>query len=287
MSNEHLVHSDHSSPIQMNITPTSAKWDYLSFTVATLQAGENQIINTTGVEVALVPLSGAGLVTVGDKGFRLSRESVWTEMPHVLYVPPGNEIHVIASSTFEFAYGSAPAEGKYPLRLFAPEEQQVLVRGGGSATRQVNFTLQHPMPAERLILFEVYVSGGMYSGWPPHCHDGFAGSPYLEETYYYKMDPPKDGFAMHRNYRIDNDFDETFTVKDGDCVLVTEGFHPVAVPPGTRTYFLNYLAGELLNEDRQKPPYDDPAWGFMKDDWEANKMTYPIVSHPKKDGSDA
>ena len=149
------------------------------------------------------------------------------------------------------------------------------------ATRQVNFTLQHPLPAERLILFEVYVSGGMYSGWPPHCHDGFAGSPYLEETYYYKIDPPEHGYAIHRNYRIDNDFDEVFVCKDGDCVLVTEGFHPVAVPPGSRVYFLNYLAGELLDADRAKPPYDDPAWGPMKDDFTRNSFEYPIVNHPE------
>ena len=31
------------------------------------------------------------------------------------------------------------------------------VRGGGVAVRQVNHILAHPLPAERLILFEVYV----------------------------------------------------------------------------------------------------------------------------------
>ncbi|MGB1251195.1 MAG: 5-deoxy-glucuronate isomerase [Candidatus Promineifilaceae bacterium] len=277
MSDEHLVRSNYDSPVQINVTPENAKWDYLGYTVMTLADGEEHRIDTAGIEVALVPLSGSALLTVGEQGFRVSRKSVWEEMPHVLYVPPGQEIVVLASSDFEFAYGSAPAEGKYPVRLFTPAEQQVVVRGGGAATRQVNFTLQHPMPAERLILFEVYVSGGMYSGWPPHCHDGFAGSPYLEETYYYKINPKKDGYAIHRNYRIDNDFDEVFVCKDGDCVLVTEGFHPVAVPPGSQVYFLNYLAGELLDEDRAKPPYDDPAWGPMKDNFEANKLTYPVV----------
>ena len=113
--------------------------------------------------------------------------------------------------------------------------------------------------AWRLILFEVYVPGGAWSGWPPHCHDGYMGSPYLEEVYYYRIDP-HDGFAIHRNYRKDNDFDELFTVRSGDLVLVTQGFHPVAAAPGSNVYFLNYLAGELLDGERATPPYDDPDY---------------------------
>jgi 5-deoxy-glucuronate isomerase len=277
MTNEHHVHSNYNSPVQININPMRAKWKHLSFTVMTLADGETYTIGTDNVEVALVPLSGAALLTVGEQGYRVSRKSVWEEMPHVLYAPPGEPVEIIASSRFEFAYGTAPAEGKYPVRLFTPAEQDVVIRGGGAATRQVNFTLQHPLPAERLILFEVYVSGGMYSGWPPHCHDGFADSPYLEETYYYRIDPGDSGYCIHRNYRTDNDFDEVFVCKDGDCVLVTQGFHPVAVPPGSRVYFLNYLAGELQDEQRAQPPYDDPAWGWMKADYNANQLKYPVV----------
>lgn len=277
MENGHLIRPEPTQKELMKITPKSAQWEYLSFVVVALTAGDTYEIATEGNEVAIVPLMGAGTGAVAGETYTLDRTSYWEQLPHVLYVPPKQTVIMTATSDFEFAYGGAPAEGKYPVRLFTPDEQKVVVRGGGMATRQVNFTLQHPMPAERLILFEVYVSGGMYSGWPPHCHDGFAGSPYLEETYYYRIDPKEHGYCIHRNYRIDNDFDEVFSVRNGDCVLVTEGFHPVAVPPGNRVYFLNYLAGELLDEDRAKPPYDDPAWTEMKDDWERNSMTYPIV----------
>lgn len=275
--NEHLIKTDPNATVQMAITPQSAGWRYLSYSVVTLGAGESCTVDTDGVETALVPLSGAGRVTVDDAAFELSRSGVFDAMPHVLYVPPGPAVTVVGSADFTFAYGSAPAEGRYPVRLFAPREMKAEVRGGGMATRQVNHILAHPLPAERLILFEVYVSGGMYSGWPPHCHDGFAGSPYLEETYYYRVEPREHGYCIHRNYRTDNDFDELFTVRDGDCVLVTQGFHPVAVPPGSRVYFLNFLAGELEDEARGTPPYDDPAWAFMKDDYTANAMALPVV----------
>ena len=100
------------------------------------------------------------------------------------------------------------------------------------------------MPAERLILYEVYVPGGAWSGYPPHCHDGYGGSAHLDETYYFRTDP-SNGVALHRNYRRDNDFEEIFAVRDTDLVLVTQGFHSTSAAPGSNLYFLNYLAGRV------------------------------------------
>jgi 5-deoxy-glucuronate isomerase len=273
---EHLIHPAQDSEVLMDVTPESAGWEYLTFTVVALTAGQSHSIDTAGNEYAIVPLQGSGTLRVGDEAFAVARSSVFEQMPEILYVPPGHTVQIEAEGAFEFAYGSAPAVGKYPVRLFRPAEMKAEVRGGGAATRQVNHVLAAPLPAERLILFEVYVPGGMYSGWPPHCHDGYEGSPYLEEVYYYRTQP-EHGYCIHRNYRRDNDFDELFTVKNGDLVLVTQGFHPVAVPPGTNVYFLNYLAGELLDEARATPPFDDPDWGWMKEDFGGNPMPLPAV----------
>lgn len=272
---EHLIKPDYESDVAIEVTPKSAGWRYLSFKVVSLAAGGRYSQQSDGDEVALVPLVGRGSVDVSGEQFGLERSGFFEQAPQVLYAPPGKEIAIEAATAFEFAIGGAPAEGKYQTRLFMPDEMKREVRGGGAARRQVNHVLAHPLPAERLILFEVYVPGGMYSGWPPHCHDGYAGSPYLEEVYYYRI-KPEHGYALHRNYRRDNDFDEVFTVQDGDLVLVTQGFHPVAVPPGSNVYFLNYLAGDLLAEDRGIPPYDDPNWAWMKEDWEGNSLNLPV-----------
>ena len=273
---EHLIRPQKETNILIDVTPESAGWDYLSFKVVKLKAGEMYQQDSAGDEVALVPLVGSGGVTANDKQFAISRHNYFAEPPHILYAPPQTALTVTAATDFEFAIGGAPAEGKYPIRLFKPEEMKREVRGNGAALRQVNHVLAHPLPAERLILFEVYVPGGCYSGWPPHCHDRYAGSPYLEETYYYRIEPQASGYCIHRNYRVDNDFDELFTVRDGELVLVTQGFHPVAVPPGSQVYFLNYLAGELLDEARGTPPYDDPDWGWMKQDYDGNKLSLPV-----------
>ena len=241
----------------------------------TIKAGEKFQQATEGEEIALVPFKGEMRIEVDKDRFELRRENFFAELPHVLYAPPRKTIRVEAITNVEFAIGGAPAEGKYPTRLFAPSEMKAEIRGGGAARRQVNHILQHPLPAERLILFEVYVPGGAWSGWPPHCHDGYMGSPYLEEVYYYRLEP-QNGFAIHRNYRKDKSFDELFAVQSGDAVLVTQGFHPVAAAPGSNVYFLNYLAGDLLNEARGTPPYDDPDYAWIKDRWEENVLKLPI-----------
>ena len=77
--------------------------------------------------------------------------------------------------------------------------------------------------------------------------------------------------------RIDNDFDEIYPAYHTDLVLVTQGFHSTAAAPGCNIYFLNYLAGELLDDARGTPPYDDPAYAWMKHDWDRDKMTLPVV----------
>ena len=272
----HLLHPNREKHILHDVSPSSAGWTYLRYRVVRLSVGEVYEHETGNTEIALVPLSGRAQIEAADQTFDVARTDVFSELAPVLYAPPRTAIRVHARTAFEFAIGGAPAEGIYPLRLIQPAEIRREIRGGGAATRQVCHTLSHPLPAERLILFEVYVPGGHWSGWPPHCHDGYAASAYLEETYYFRMDPAT-GSAMHRNYRIDTDFDEVYTVNDSDLVLVTQGFHSTAAAPNCTLYFLNFLAGELIGDARATPPYDDPAFAYIKDDWAAHSRPLPII----------
>lgn len=272
----HHLKSNYDEMLVLDVTPESANWDYLSFRIVNITSDKTYFHTTDNTEVAIVPLSGQGVIEVGGSKYSMSRKGVFEEKPHVLYVPPNNDIAVTTSDGFEFAIGGAPAEGKYPIRLFSPDEMKSEVRGGGAATRQVNHILSYPLPAERLILFEVYVPGGSWSGYPPHCHDGYGGSAHLDETYYFRTNP-ENGVAIHHNYRVDTDFEEIFAVKNTDIVLVTQGFHSTAAAPGSNVYFLNYLAGELYDSDRATPPYDDPEYAWLKDDYTGNLMKLPIV----------
>jgi len=275
--NANHLKSNYDDMIVLDVTPGSANWDYLSFRVIRLMGEQVYLHQTKDTELALVPLEGSGVAETAAGDFPLRRAGVFQEKPAVLYLPPGHEFGVRADGSFEFAIGAAPAAGKYPLRLFTPDEIRAEVRGGGAARRQVHHTLAHPMPAERLILYEVYVPGGAWSGYPPHCHDGYGGSAHLDETYYFRTDPAE-GVALHRNYRRDKDFEEVFAVRNTDLVLVTQGFHSTSAAPGSNLYFLNYLAGELIDDARKTPPYDDPDYAWLKEDYEGNQMQLPLMA---------
>ena len=180
MSNS-LVRNAGGDGVRIDVTPESADWRYLSFSNVQLACGATHTDQRDDQETAIVPLGGGGVVVAGGEQFELSRTSVFTEMPSIVYVTPGDGIEVTAGEDgFEFAIGSASAEGMYPTRLIRPDEMKSEVRGGGASQRQVNHVLAPPVDAERLILYEVYVPRGMWSGWAPHRHDGVDGSPYLK-----------------------------------------------------------------------------------------------------------
>ena len=263
----------------LNITPETAGWKYLSFSVRDHKDGTEWKEQRENQEVAIVPISGKGSFEINGKKYTVSRSSVFTQMPQVLYVHPGEIIKLLSGGDLCFAIGSAPAEGVYPTRLFEPQEMHAEIRGGGAAYRQVNHILAAPLPAERLILFEVYVPRGSWSGWAPHCHDGHDGSPYLEETYYFKLQPDN-GFWMHRNWR-DGEFEEVMSGKDGDCALVPQGYHSSVCCPGSHMFFLNFLAGDLLHEKRSTPPCYHSDFTWIEDDWEQGAWELPIVKKPK------
>lgn len=275
-SARHHVRPNASGSVKIEVTPESAGWRDIKFSVIELAAGETYTVTLEDRETAVVPLQGRGTASAGSVQTTLERESVFTSMPSVLYVPPRVQIVITAIDRFTFSIGSAPAVGKYPERLFLPSEMKTEIRGGGTSLRQVNHILAMPLPAEHLILYEVYVPRGTWAGWAPHCHDGRDGSPYLEEVYYFRLDPPN-GFLLQRNWRDDENFDEQFVAKDGDVVLVTKGFHSTVACPTSHMYFLNYLAGDLEDDARSTPPCFHSEYTWITEDWSAGAWELPVV----------
>jgi 5-deoxy-glucuronate isomerase len=266
-----------SSNVLIDVTPESAGWRDINFSVVKLAVGESHEVMFEDRELAIVPIEGSATVNAGSISASMQRESVFTQMPTVLYAPPLTPTRIIADvGGFTFAVGSAPAVGKYPVRVFEPSEMKSEIRGGGTARRQVNHILAMPLPAEHLILYEVYVPRGTWAGWAPHCHDGRDGSPYLEEVYYFRLQPDN-GFLMHRNWREDEGFEELFVARDGDAVLVTKGFHSTVACPTSHMYFLNYLAGDLEGDDRSTPPCFHSEFTWIQDNWDAGAWHLPVV----------
>ena len=255
------------------VTPDSAGWRYLSFDLVELAPGQSHHHRLDDQETAITPLSGAAALRLGDEEHRVSRTSVFDELAPIGYVPPGVEATVTADGPFTFAVGSAPAEGRYPARLIEPSIIRSEIRGGGAAHRQVNHSLAYPIEAERLILYEVYVPRA------PHRHDGVEGSPYLEEVYYFRLDRPE-GFWMHRNWHDDDPdahWEELYRGGDGDFALVPAGSHSSVACPGSNMYFLNYLAGELVGDERATPPCFASEHTWIESDWTQGQWNLPVV----------
>ena len=232
----------------IKVTPESAGWEYVGFEVLRLEAGRSASRRTGGEEVCLIPLSGTCNVSAGDEEWKDlgRRESVFEGLPSAVYLPPGTEYRVEASTDLEIAVASAPAErGTAPMRI-GPEDIDVEVRGTGNMEREIRPILMEDREAERLLVVEVLTPNGHWSSYPPHKHD--QDDPprerYLEETYYHKIRPDK-GFALQRVFTEDGSLDETLTFHDGDVVLVPEGYHVVSAPPGYDLYYLNVMAGPV------------------------------------------
>src|SRR5438034_1950925 len=230
----------------VNITPETASWQYVSFAVYQLTRGQTLRGAADGRETTVVVLSGIGRAelngqSVGQLGERLSVFE--NKAPYALYLSEDASYLVECTSDgMEIAVASAPTTHQHlPARVVRPEEISVELRGEGNTQRRIQHILDSDQEAERLIVVEVITPAGNWSSFPPHKHD--TENPpfeaYLEETYYYHVQPT-DGFAFQRVYTYEG-FDETVAVHDGDLVLVPRGYHVVSAAPVLDSYCTNIL----------------------------------------------
>lgn len=258
-----------------NLSPDQAGWTYLGIRVLLLEPGDVVELADDASESAIVLVRGCVDVSGPALSHRLTRSNPFLEMGEVAYLPPRSRATLRAQVASEIAIGTAPADGRYPPRIITPQEMASELRGGGPAYRQITSPLAHPIPAERLIVYEAYLPRGTWSGWPPHRHDGRDGSPYLEETYFFHFDRPS-GYGVHRNYATDEGYDQQIVVSDGSLVTVPRGYHVCAAAPAANAWILNFLAG--ASDDRALPPVFDQAETWITEDWSRGAMQLPAVA---------
>jgi len=232
------------------ITPQSAGWRYVGFSLYRLHKGETVAEATGGAEVILVMVEGkAHLAGAGqDWGVLGDRMSVFDKSPpHCLYLPNGTEWQAEAASNCTIAVCSAPGKSGHEARRIGPEGITLTQRGKSTNTRHINnIAMENEDFCDSLLVTEVFTPAGHWSSYPSHRHDedDFPRITYLEETYYHRLNPPS-GFGIQRVYTDDGRLDETMAVADGDVVLVPRGHHPCGAPYGFEMYYLNVMAGPL------------------------------------------
>lgn len=265
----------HDPDLILSITPGRAGWDLISFQARRLGENKTWAFETGDCELALVNLSGRYTVRSnrGEWTGIGSRENVFKGAAHALYLPRGTEFLVTAEQPGEFAVARAPTDQDHDPWLIQPKDVPISVRGGDTVSRQINDLLPPGSPVHRLVLVEVYTPGGNWSSYPPHKHDvhieedGKLVEADLEEVYFYKFDKPE-GYAFQWIYTDENSplqkarhgVDAVVRPEENCAVLIPEGYHPVASPPGYMTYYLNVLAGSAQSLANQ----DDPRYTWVK-----------------------
>ena len=214
--------------------------------------------NFVGTELLLVPLDGTVTVSAGMEesgtllSCRLGRSSPLEPPSGVVYVPPGSawKIETNGRQARVALLGSRVSReerrpGIAPL-VIKPEMMSKRIVGKENWQREVRTFTSESGPTRRLIAGEtLHLIPGGWSSFPPHKHDTWsaAGERPLEEFYYYRCQPVG-GFGMQLVYGDGVDF--SARVRDGDCVIIDRGYHPVVSTPGTIVYYLWALAGDGL-----------------------------------------
>jgi 5-deoxy-glucuronate isomerase len=179
------------------------------------------------------------------------------------------------------AIATAPASGRDGVAEdvigISPTDVRAEIRGAGNATRQINHIIAPDFPADRLEVVEVLTPSGNWSSWPPHKHDvdDMPNEAVLEEIYYYRF-RPEETWGIQRVYRGDRSRDGIWEVRNGDVVLVTDGYHPFIAPQTNHGYYLNALAGDR----RTMACSFDPELAWIRDSWptETPDPRVPLVS---------
>jgi 5-deoxy-glucuronate isomerase len=248
------------------VTPERAGWQYVSLVVRRMAPGERIVSSTGPDEVALVVLGGRCRVEAGGREWALGeRATVFDGQPWTLYLPPRMSYRATADTPVEIAICGARAETAREPALIRPEEVEAEIRGAGNAARQINHIVRPDFPARRLLVVEVFTPSGNWSSYPPHKHDvpDMPREADLEEIYYYRISPA-DGFGLQRLYTGDGRIDAAYVIRDGDLVLVPEGYHAFVVAQGYTGYYLNVLAGDGA---RTMQSADDPAYHWVRATW--------------------
>lgn len=196
-----------------------------------------------GQETGLVCLSGTGTVVVGEQRFELKAKDS-------LYIPKGLSVAVETASEVDLVECSAVVEGEYPVQ-FVPyasvcaDEKLHFIAGKDSSKREIDIMLGTNVKAGRLVVGVTSSLPGNWTSWPPHEHAAM-----LEEIYVF-FDMPEPAFGLQLVYTDEISAAEVEVVRDGDAVLLPEGYHPNVAIPGSALNFVWMMAAHREVVDRQ------------------------------------
>jgi 5-deoxy-glucuronate isomerase len=227
------------------VAPGATAARYLHYGRITLDSGAAPEKFSSGDhEVGLICLNGKATVRANGESFELDRYDA-------VYVPRDSQIEVEANGPTgcDLAEVSAPVEKQYPLQFISYKEVRQnpklhLIAGKPPAERDLNVLIGANVEAGRIMAGVTFSTPGNWTSWPPHEH-----SKLLEEAYLF-IDMPAPSFGVQFVYTDPQQPELVQVVREGDCVLMPQGYHPNVAAPGGQINFLWMMAAVREGEDR-------------------------------------
>ena len=225
------------------VRPGATAARYLHYGRITLAAGDAPIeFNNGDHEVGLICLKGKATIRVNDETFSL-------EQYDAVYVSRDSAIEVATDDGCDLAEVSAPVAKQYPTKFVSYKEVRQnpklhLIAGKPPAERDLNVLIGANVEAGRIMAGVTFSTPGNWTSWPPHEH-----SKLLEEAYLF-IDMPAPSFGVQFVYTDPQKPELVQVVREGDCVLMPQGYHPNVAAPGGQINFLWMMAAIKEGEDR-------------------------------------
>jgi len=227
------------------VAPGTAASRYLHYGRIILDASDAPIGFSTGaMETGLIGLKGSAIVNAGGQRFTIGRYDS-------LYVPRGEAIEVAPGPDgCDLAEVAAPVDHAYPIQFVPFTAVQAdpglhLTVGGAAAQRDLNILIGKNVQAGRIMAGVTFSAPGNWTSWPPHEHAAM-----LEEAYLY-IDMPAPTFGLQLVYTDSKEPELATIVREGDVVLMPQGYHPNVAAPGGSINFLWMMAANRERDDRQ------------------------------------
>ncbi len=210
-----------------------------------LDAGDPPVrVDTNDRETAFICLRGEARATVDGRGHVLERYDA-------LYVPRDSSVTIApGSSGCDLAEISAPVTKRHPVQFVKFADVQAnpglhFSAGGPSSKRDLNVFVGKNVEAGRIMAGVTFSDQGNWTSWPPHEHAAM-----LEEAYLY-IDMPAPAFGIQLVYTNPREPELATIVREGDVVMMPQGYHPIVAAPGGSINFLWMMAANREDVDRQ------------------------------------
>jgi 5-deoxy-glucuronate isomerase len=229
------------------ISPGTAASRHLHYGRIILPAGAGSTrVETGDKETGFVCLMGRATVTVGGSPapYALGRYDA-------LYVPRDAGVEIAPGPDgCDLAEIAAPVAKRHPVQHVRFEDVRKdpglhFAAGGPAAKRDLNVLIGKNVEAGRIMAGVTFSEQGHWTSWPPHEHAAI-----LEEAYLY-IDMPAPAFGVQLLYTNAREPELATIVREGDVVMMPQGYHPNVAAPGGSINFLWMMAAVREDTDRQ------------------------------------